>query len=197
MLRKEKAISTKNKLFETAIGLIKEKGYGSVTISQICEKAGVAKRTFYVHYKSKEDIIKESYYSDMSQFVLKQYQNLISQDKNMSIKDKMEKFLISELMFTKHVGYAMTCRAYVTNLTECISEDSKHFERRGFAKYLKMLILQGVEQKVFETEQTEEEIFLYLESFVRGLMASWCFSNAEFDIVKKGEKYINEILKKL
>lgn len=197
MLRKEKAIITKNKLFETAIELIKEKGYDSVTISQICEKAGVAKGTFYVHYKSKEDIIKESYYSDMSQFVLKQYQSLISHDKNMSIKDKIEKFLISELMFTNHVGYVMTCRAYVTNLTECISEDSKHFERRGFAKDLKMLILQGVEQKIFETEQTEEEIFLYLESFVRGLMASWCFSNAEFDIVKKGKKYIDEILKKL
>jgi AcrR family transcriptional regulator len=195
MLRKEKAITTKNKLFETAIGLIKEKGYDGVTISQICENAGVAKGTFYVHYKSKEDIIKESYYSDMSQFVLKQYQNLISQDENMSIKDKIEKFLISELMFTNHVGYVMTCRAYVTNLTECILKDSKHFERRGFSKDLKMLILQGVEQKVFDTEQTGEEIFLYLESFVRGLMASWCFSNGEFDIVKKGKKYINEILK--
>lgn len=197
MLRKEKAVFTKNKVFETASELIKEKGYDNVTVSQICNKAGVAKGTFYVHYKSKEDIIKESYYSDMSQFVLKQYQNLISKYENMSTKDKIEKFLISELMFTNHAGYEMTCRAYVTNLTECISQDSKHFERRGFTKELKMLILEGIDQKVFQTEQTGEEIFLYLESFVRGLMASWCFSNAEFDIVKKGEKYIGEILKRL
>jgi hypothetical protein len=28
-------------------------------------------------------------------------------------------------------------------------------------------------------------------------MASWCFSNGEFDIVKKGEKYISQILKRL
>lgn len=197
MLRKEKAVLTKNKVFETAIELIKEKGYDNVTVSEICQKAGVAKGTFYVHYKSKEDIIKESYYSDMSQFVLKQYQNLISKDENMSIKDKIEKFLVSELMFTNHAGYEMTCRAYVINLTECISKNSKHFERRGFTKDLKMLILDGIDQEVFQTEQTGEEIFLYLESFVRGLMASWCFSNAEFDIVKKGEKYIGEILKKL
>ena len=197
MSRKEKAILTKNKVFETAIELIKENGYDNVTISQICEKAGVAKGTFYVHYKSKEDIIKESYYSDMSQFVLKQYQNLISQDKDMSIKDKIGQFLISELMFTNHVGYTMTCRAYVTNLIECISESSKHFERRGFTRELKMLILEGVNQKVFETEQTAEEIFLYLESFVRGIMASWCFSNAEFDIIEKGGKYIDEILRRL
>ena len=197
MLRREKAILTKNKIFETAIEIIKEKGYTNVTISQICKKAGVAKGTFYVHYKSKEDIIKESYYSDMSQFVLKQYEKLISKNKNMSIKDKIEKFLISELMFTNHAGHEMTCRAYVTNLTESISEGSKHFERRGFTKDLEMLILEGINQKVFETKQTADEIFLYLESFVRGLMASWCFSTGEFDIVKKGEIYIHEILKKL
>ncbi len=83
MLRKEKAILTKNKVFETAIELIKEKGYNNVTISQICEKARVAKGTFYVHYKSKEDIIKESYYSDMGKFVLEQYEKLISKNKNM------------------------------------------------------------------------------------------------------------------
>lgn len=197
MSRKEKAILTKNKVFEAAIELIKEKGYEDVTVSQICEKAGVAKGTFYVHYKSKEDIVKESYYSDMSEFVLKQYNILILKDKNMNIKDKIGKFLISELMFANHVGYTMTCRAYVINLTECISESSKHYERRDFTRELKKLILEGINQRIFETNQTAEEIFLYLESFVRGLMASWCFSNSEFNIVEEGEKYIGEILKKL
>lgn len=197
MLRKEKAIHTKNKLFETAVELIKENGYDNVTISDICEKAGVAKGTFYVHYKSKEDIVKESYYSDMSEFVLNQYNILISQNEKMGIKEKIEKFLMSEIMFTNHVGYMVTCRAYVTNLTECISKDSKHFERREFTKKLKMLILEGINQNVFETNQNVEDVFLYLESFTRGLMASWCFSNGEFDIVEKGEKYISEILKRL
>lgn len=197
MLRKERAILTKNKVFETAIELIRTKGYDNVTISEICEKAGVAKGTFYVHYKSKEDIIKESYYSDMSEFVLKNYKRLISEDNNMNIKDKIEKFLISELEFTNYVGFEMTCRAYITNLTECISKETKHFEKRDFTKELKDLISEGIDQKTFNTNQTSEEIFLYLESFVRGFMASWCFSNAEFDIVKNGEKYIKEILKKL
>lgn len=197
MLRKERAILTKNKVFETAIELIRTKGYDNVTISEICEKAGVAKGTFYVHYKSKEDIIKESYYSDMSEFVLKNYKRLISQDNNMSIKDKIEKFLISEFEFTNYVGFEMTCRAYITNLTECISKETKHFEKRDFTKELKDLISEGIDQKAFDTNQTSEEIFLYLESFVRGFMASWCFSNSEFDIVKDGERYIKEILKKL
>ena len=65
LTRKEKAASTKRKIFETAVRLIKENGYNNVTISEICRAAGVAKGSFYVHYNSKEDSVQVSYYKDM------------------------------------------------------------------------------------------------------------------------------------
>ena len=37
---------------------------------------------------------------------------------------------------------------------------------------------------------TEDEIFLYLETTIRGLMASWCFSNNSFNIETAGKKFI-------
>jgi len=197
MLRKEKAMLTKKKIFETAIESFKVHGYDNVTISQICQTADVAKGTFYVHYQSKEDIIKESYYSDMGNFVLNQYQKLTYNDKNITIKGKISKFLLAEIMFTEYAGYEMTCRAFITNLTECIDQNSHHFQRREFTEELKDLISKGIEQNEFLTKQTAEEIFLYLESFVRGLMASWCFSNGKFDIVIYGEKYFGELLARL
>ena len=63
--RKEKAADTKRKIFETAAGLIRQKGYAQVTVSEICRAAGIAKGSFYVYYQSKEDIVRESYYGDM------------------------------------------------------------------------------------------------------------------------------------
>ena len=39
-----------------------------------------------------------------------------------------------------------------------------------------------------------EDAFLYLETFVRGMMASWCFANGEFDILEKGKEYIKKII---
>lgn len=197
MLRKEKAQLTKNKIFETAIALIKKYGYEKVTVSQICEKAGVAKGTFYVHYQTKEDIIKESYYSDMGIFIREHYRKGI-ENNNLSIKDKIGIFLTAELLFTEYIGHEMTCRAFITNLSECISgKRSHHFERRDFTKELVSLLEDGVKNNVFRVKQTEEEIFLYIESFIRGLMASWCFANGEFDIVKIGEKYIKQMLTEL
>ena len=71
--RKEQGKLTKEKIFKTAVNLITEKGYDNVSVNEICNQAGVAKGTFYVHYKSKEDIVRESYYLDMGEFVLSKF----------------------------------------------------------------------------------------------------------------------------
>lgn len=194
MLRSEKACITKNKIFEAAVTLIKAKGYDNVTISEICNSAGVAKGTFYVHYKSKEDIVKESYYSDMREYVLKQYKLLIDGEEKLKVKEKIKRFLLAELMFSKYVGRAMTCRAYITNLSECIDGESEHNDRRRFSYKLKELIVEAIEKNEILEDASAENIFLYLESFIRGIMASWCFMNSSFDIVKQGEQYIDKVL---
>ena len=202
MSRKEKAMLTRKKIFETSIKLIKEKGYDNVTISEICKESSVAKGTFYVHFDSKEDIVKESYYSDLSEYVLTMYNDYISQEdsnvvsakNSLSIKEKIIYFIKTEFMFVNHIGFELTCRAYVSNLTECISGKSTHFEKREFGTVLKDLIIAGTSNNSFNSTKTSDELFLYIESFSRGITASWCFSNASFDIVLIGENFIRDMV---
>ena len=47
---------TKRKLLETAMELIWESSYGSVSVDDICNKAGVNKGSFYYAFKSKSDL---------------------------------------------------------------------------------------------------------------------------------------------
>jgi TetR/AcrR family transcriptional repressor of nem operon len=47
---------TKRKLLETAMELIWESSYGSVSVDDICAKAGVNKGSFYYAFKSKSDL---------------------------------------------------------------------------------------------------------------------------------------------
>ena len=58
-IRDEKAQATKNKIVEAARILIQEKGIENVSIDDITKKALVAKGSFYVYFKKKEDIINE------------------------------------------------------------------------------------------------------------------------------------------
>jgi len=87
--RKEKAADTKNKIFETAVTLIKDKGYDNVTVDEICRTAGLAKGSFYVHYKSKEDIVRESYYTDMGAYISKHYTEFTVSNPDMSVIERI------------------------------------------------------------------------------------------------------------
>src|SRR5471032_405500 len=47
---------TKRKLLATAMEMIWESSYGSVSVDDICTKAGVNKGSFYYAFKSKSDL---------------------------------------------------------------------------------------------------------------------------------------------
>jgi TetR/AcrR family transcriptional repressor of nem operon len=49
-------MSTRQKLLTTAIDLIWENSYGSISVDEICTKAGINKGSFYYAFKSKSDL---------------------------------------------------------------------------------------------------------------------------------------------
>jgi AcrR family transcriptional regulator len=53
---------TKNKILESALTLFKERGYNSVTIDEITQKAEVAKGSFYTYFSTKSDIVVEEFW---------------------------------------------------------------------------------------------------------------------------------------
>lgn len=192
--RKEQAKITKEKIFETAVKLITKYGYDNVSVSSICKEAGVAKGTFYVHYNSKEDIIRESYYSDMTNYITNQFNIIKSNNPAFSLKQYIIEFLSLEFKFTEHAGYELTCLAFATNFSSCIPGPCRHFEKRTFTYLLKSLITEAADKKLLKSGLSAEDAFTYLETAVRGMMATWCFSNGDFNIVTYGQKYITDLV---
>ena len=56
-LRQRKKLDTCHALRDSALGLIEERGYESVTIEEIAANAGVSKRTFFNYFSSKDAVI--------------------------------------------------------------------------------------------------------------------------------------------
>lgn len=190
--RKEKAADTKKKIFETAVALIKQKGYENVTVSEICQIAGLAKGSFYVHYKSKEDIVRESYYADMGEYITARYTEFLASPNNQGSMARIAFFLNLEFEFAEYAGYELTCLAYSLNLSGCIPGPSEHFSKRGFTKLLYAEI--ETSRPSLIVDFSCGEVFDYFESLVRGVMATWCFSNRSFDIVSEGRKFITRAI---
>ena len=57
MARRSDIQDTRDLIRNHAIKLFQENGFDNVTVMQICEAAGVTKRTFYYHYKSKDELL--------------------------------------------------------------------------------------------------------------------------------------------
>jgi AcrR family transcriptional regulator len=55
-----RVIRTRNQLREALFELILDKGYDTVTIEDITDRANLGRTTFYLHYKDKEQLLLES-----------------------------------------------------------------------------------------------------------------------------------------
>ena len=47
-------------MVEALLLLLEKKEYDSITVKEICEKAGVNRSTFYMHYDTKDDLLVET-----------------------------------------------------------------------------------------------------------------------------------------
>ena len=184
--RKEKAAATKERIFSTAAGLIKDQGYANVTVEEICRRAGIAKGTFYIYYASKEDIVRESYYSDMGRFVQRGYAGFLERFPDSPAGERVFRFLNLELEFAEYAGYELTCLAYALNLGACVPGPSGHLEKRTFSQILFREISEHMDEA--RTSLSAAGVFTYLESVVRGIMATWCFSNQAFRMGEMGKE---------
>ncbi|WP_428671898.1 TetR/AcrR family transcriptional regulator [Roseibium sp.] len=60
--------TAKDKLLDAALKIVREKGYSSTNVDEICAAAGVTKGGFFHHFKSKEDwaVAAASHWSDVT-----------------------------------------------------------------------------------------------------------------------------------
>ena len=55
----QKVLFSQELLHQALLALLKEKPLGKITVRELCLKAGVNRTTFYNHYQSPEDILRE------------------------------------------------------------------------------------------------------------------------------------------
>jgi AcrR family transcriptional regulator len=52
---------TRATLHDALLALIPDKGYEAITVSDICERAKIARSTFYMHYTGKDDLMRSGF----------------------------------------------------------------------------------------------------------------------------------------
>ncbi|MEM5947544.1 TetR/AcrR family transcriptional regulator [Spirochaetia bacterium 38H-sp] len=82
-------MTTKEKIINTATNLFLTKGYDTVSIEEIIRNTGIAKGTFYHHFKSKEELL-ETIVELMAEESLQQLKQILEDD-SLSILEKTKR----------------------------------------------------------------------------------------------------------
>lgn len=188
MTRAQQKVKTRNGILEASIKLFKVHGIENTKIAEIAKEANVSVGTFYVHFKSKEDIVSAIYYEGFNRFMNEKIDQI--ETTGLSLKDILLEVGILELQFVENVGLEITTAAFIANLRINFEIPGNHFKNRTFSEKIQSLIINDAES----SEQDSQTLFEEFETIVRGIMLTWCFKNATMNIVDFGtpilKKYI-------
>jgi len=65
----QRPIRTRRLIFDALLELIEVAPYESISIKEIAAKAGIARTTFYIHYSTKEEVLKERLHEINARFI--------------------------------------------------------------------------------------------------------------------------------
>lgn len=100
-----KYFATAARMDQAFLELIEKKDFSYITVKEICEKAGVNRSTFYLHYETMADLLAES-----AQYMNERFLAYMDRDSSSFIKKlrdcpKSELYLITPEYLTPYLSY--------------------------------------------------------------------------------------------
>jgi TetR/AcrR family fatty acid metabolism transcriptional regulator len=185
--RKEQAAKTRQELFDTAIELFDSKGYENISISDICEKAGVSTGAFYHHFKAKDQILMEEFLK-ADDF----YRELLEEIAGMDdYREKLRAFTVSIMRFMDDMGLKMVKVTYHTQIGPDKKASYLGNEKRALYSIIEGLYREGQEKGEVRRDLSAEDLARFTIHCYRGIVYDWCLANGKFDLVKTGEEMVD------
>ncbi|MBR1776561.1 TetR/AcrR family transcriptional regulator [bacterium] len=175
--RQENALKTRKKLIDTAEDLLKANGFNALCVEDITKAAGVAKGTFYVYFKHKEDIVAE-----ICRGYFKEIEDEIS---NMSGSDIIEKLSLYFDNFMKAVElYGINiCREWIRgSIDPKTAPDNTDMSKWQYdVDMLKNILNNAIKNKELKKDTPVELLTHLIISELYGMMTCWCMSDGVFE----------------
>jgi len=183
-MRKAHALSTRRRIFDTAVSLFTKKGYSKVTIDDICNKMGLSKGAFYNYFKSKDQIIMEGFLASDEYYrtdALKEiaslkghidqlvaYNRLVLKKITLTGKPIMQAVFHSEMGFNKKASYINS-------------------EKRSLYIIGESLVAEAQKAGDLRADLNSKQITDIIVRSLRGLVYDWCLPGSKFDLEEAGE----------
>jgi len=180
--RKEKASETHAKIIEAAKKLMSHGSLNSVKVEDITAEAGVAKGSFYVHFKSKYDVMHEIEMEILEGFA--EY----SITHNKTVQEQMVTYMALYFKMVVELSRDLYCNIMRSEL----EESRVSLVQKNKAEMKKILLLHG-----YEDNDTMTLTIDCLTSYIHGAALEWGITEGEKDPYKTLDFFGDEMVRLL
>ena len=176
---------SESKYFNTAvkmdlalISLLKKKSFEYITVKELCEAAGVNRSTFYLHYETIDDLLKETanYLSDglLSRFDV----NSVDFVRNISRYDPCELNFISDTYLVPYLTYIKENKeVFVTALS-----NGKTFGFENVYARMYEYIFNPILEKFHYPQGDRKYVMMYYLNGITAIVNEWLKENCDKSI---------------
>jgi AcrR family transcriptional regulator len=186
--RQLQAIETRERIREKALELFKSSDYEQVSISDICNYAGMSVGSFYNYFASKEDLIMESY-TLFDQFVEEDLSHQKYRSNIDAIKDALYNLAKSAESYGTKLS-AQMLRVQLKDNRKQIIEESRFFDN-----YIKKLVSNAIAEGELVTCFSAEEISELLLRITRSVLFDWAMGKKLYSVSERTIHDIEMVLK--
>ncbi|MGK0367380.1 MAG: TetR/AcrR family transcriptional repressor of nem operon [Thermoproteota archaeon] len=171
-LKKDKKLNTRNMILETAEGLFKKYGIESSGIKKIMNEIGLTVGGFYSHFKSKDDLIKNS----LNRSLESTMKDLLENSAQKQGKDRINSILGIYLGedHSNNIEEGCPIAAMNSDITRCNDEIKKEVENFFDSFYLAIKddVTKMNEENEQSVEFSREDFYVYLSMSLGSVVMS-------------------------
>lgn len=180
-----KYFNTATKMNLALISLLKKKPFEYITVSEICETAGVNRSTFYLHYETVNDLLSET-----TSYLLNDFLSYFTADKQ-SIVLNLTDCKLDELVFIcdKYLSPYLT---YIKEHKEIFRIALSHNKILGFEDVYKRMfgnIFNPILQRFHYPTSNRQYVMMYYLNGINAIILEWLRNDCD-----KSIKEISEII---
>ncbi len=192
--RRQAAQETRRKLVDAARRIVLAKGLAGTTVDEICSSSGVAKGTFYVYFKRKEDILNElnchAEFQDLLATTMK---------RDGTFTERLSFFMRTFASQIEKSGLKL-CQEWVRN--SAVPEFARNVAGKDKLKLDRALTLElfedGVKRGELRADAPVESLSTMIVDVLYGEMLCWVDSDGEYGFSQRTREFcqtfLNDIL---
>ena len=171
--RKKAALETRRRLIVAARKILCKRDFAEVSVADIAKEAGVAVGSFYVYFKRKEDIVEV-----LGDYDFYRLAEIVNGMTGTGILERLAYYCREFMKGIEEYGLEIT-RQWIRNnvAPQRMSHHDEDITKYAFdVRALQSILREGVKQGLLKAETPAEELALFINCELYGLMLAWCMS---------------------